>query len=503
MYLIGNRQTFGFEVLPVSPSWRTHYAPEAAGWAGTAIWVGGENLCSHFLPGSSEVREFLFVPLGPIADWIVSALPALEFEERLQHFPTTRRLHHLAEEWSTRRPPAGVTEDAWLDAREAWWTRHFLAAGAEGARLPNLALARDDEKLALDWVAPRHRAKDSPVLIHQTGEYNLPWAEGHSILVEIVTRVASWLQDTPTAAVYDWSVDPAAFLAARPSSWDAIELYTGRPLTELQLLFGVSNVRDLRTALRLPDRASDPATSVPCQVLRDLSPQVDQQLGDLLVRAAELSSSSPGASHRTWIEARSLALDAARSGIRPEEAGQLAARSIRQVAGLDGQPIGDVKRLLWQFGVTQERSLVQSAYDRMIVAASEDGAPVVEVLDNPRTGASWGERFEGCRALGNVLLDPIRAGALGAASGPFTAETRRRRSGAFAAELLLPDHALDEASEGKLDGATEESTFTRLLETYGVGARTAAFQLWNHGWLSSEGLRDELILDFSSHIVRN
>jgi len=74
----------------------------------------------------------------------------------------------------------------------------------------------------------------------------------------------------------------------------------------------------------------------------------------------------------------------------------------------------------------------------------------------------------------------------------WTQSVRRRRSGAFAAELLLPETALIEASGGHLDGACGDQTFTRLIERYGVGATTAAWQLYNHQLVSPQG-RDELI----------
>jgi hypothetical protein len=40
--------------------------------------------------------------------------------------------------------------------------------------------------------------------------------------------------------------------------------------------------------------------------------------------------------------------------------------------------------------------------------------------------------------------------------------------------------------------------FERILEQYGVGARTAAWQLWNRNLLSSPGLRDDLIEQYSA-----
>jgi hypothetical protein len=36
------------------------------------------------------------------------------------------------------------------------------------------------------------------------------------------------------------------------------------------------------------------------------------------------------------------------------------------------------------------------------------------------------------------------------------------------------------------------------MAEFGVGARTAAFQLWNRGWLSSPAVRDELVDRYAS-----
>lgn len=125
------------------------------------------------------------------------------------------------------------------------------------------------------------------------------------------------------------------------------------------------------------------------------------------------------------------------------------------------------------------------------------GAAAV-ILPSARTSVAWGQRFEMARALGHFLLDPLRTSVLGAASSRFAGGDRRRRSGAFAAELLLPLAALGRVSGGRLDGAAEATVFKDLMDRYSVGARTAAYQLWNHGLLSSTVVRDDLIDEFAA-----
>jgi len=195
---------------------------------------------------------------------------------------------------------------------------------------------------------------------------------------------------------------------------------------------------------------------------------------------------------KSWEEARTLALDAARAGTSAEEAGQLAARSLRDALQLNGQPIVSTEETLHRFGVGIRLTNAKAEHEQMVLAAAAGGVPMATVLNTARTGTSWGRRFEHARALGHAVLDPLRSGALGAATTPWAQATRRRRSGAFAAELLLPLSACDEASDGHLDGVYAEQRFEALLQRYDVGAKTAAFQLYNHRRLS-RAIRDELI----------
>jgi len=76
---------------------------------------------------------------------------------------------------------------------------------------------------------------------------------------------------------------------------------------------------------------------------------------------------------------------------------------------------------------------------------------------------------------------------------PFTRPTETSGDPEFAAEILLPTSASEEASEGVLDGIVEGQLFAQLLERFSVGANTAAFHRWNQGILSSTEVRDDLV----------
>lgn len=488
--VVGNREALAFELHPVTPNWERRYGPEVASWAGLAIWVGGRNICSHIEQGSVELSEHFFVPLGPIADWLLRSFPAIAFEERARELPTARQLHRDADRWGRSRPPRGIDEDSWLELREQWWSRHFLRAGSEGSRLPDLAFVRDDEELALSWRPPSFASRHGLSMRWPIGEFALPWDEAVETVRRFVALVAEWFREADSAHVYSWAVSPDPLAALETPLSTKVELYAARDMGDLASLFETDDPTATLEELGLTPESTDPAASPHCQMLRDLSPDVSRALAQVVRTAGRHALTDRPAAQ--WQQARAIALDAATPGNSPEESGQLAAIEIRRQLSLDGQPLSDMPAALSGFDIDAGAEGV-GGQDRMVTAASAHGSPVLVVLKTRRTETPWGMRFEQARGLGHLLLDPLRAGTVGAASGAYAHAHRRRRSGAFAAELLLPTEALAKASDGRLDGTTQGSVFSQLLEQFDVGARTAAYQLWNQGWLSSAEVRDELI----------
>ena len=487
MTLFGNTETFGFEVVPVTPSWETRYAPERGGWAGFSMWPGGKNLCRHLIPGTSQVQDRLFVPLAPIAEWLVRALPAMAFEERASLFPTTGDLHQSLRRWGDSPPPLHVDEDTSFERRERWWSRHFLGAGSDGAYLPNVAFVREDERLVLTWAPPRFAASDAPRLLSSQGGFSVPWTDGRGVIEAFVRSVAESLRAAGVTGTFDWVDCRDPWERATTGLPEAIEFLTARPTTDLETLFGVQGFDQVLTRLGLTEASDDPAESAGCQVLRDLSPHLHREIGCLLEEFGVRVTTAEAARREDWQRSRDIATDAARAGTSPEEAGQLAAKQLRASIGLDGSPVADIRHVLLGFGLSYEHGEVDGGHDRMMVAGQEAGSPLAVTMRTARTAHEWGQRFEAARALGHVSLDPFRAGTIGAASGPFAQAARRRRSGAFAAEFLLPDEAINSASDGALtlDAIADEGVFFLPRERYGIGATAAAYQLWNKGWISS------------------
>lgn len=491
--LFGNRSSFAIEVRPLAPSWDRRYLPERSAWGALLLWVNDMNLCRHSVEGSESFHEALNVPLAPIADWIVRAWPGLLFEERPARFAAAGRLHESLTRWGDTAAPAGLSEDEWFDAREEWWSRHFLAAGADGALLPSLGLVRQDEQLLIEWTPPKLSGGGLSFIAHQ-GSHELPWNEAEETLASFVQTIAQWLRRDHLDSLYTWVVltDP---LRERRGPIDVtLELYTARSIADLQDLMGAADDRSLLDRLGLPPDASDPAGSPITQVLRDLPPSLPSDAGTVL---RQLESAIEHGRIDRLAALRTLSFDARRAATTPQSAGQLAAAALRTELGLDGEPIAGMEEVLDQVGIERAGSDV-GGVGRMVTGMRIDRGAAALILRSPRTAVPWGRKFEMARALGHLLLDPTRSGSVGAAASAFSLSSRRRRSGAFAAELLLPESALREASGGKLDQAAHPTVFRQLLDRYGVGARTAAWQLWNRNLLSSADIRDDLIEEYAA-----
>jgi hypothetical protein len=414
----------------------------------------------------------------------------LLWEERASISPTTRRLHESLRNWGDRRPAAGVDADEWFEVRERWWTRHFLAAGSDGAQLPDLALVRDDEELVLDWSPAHFAGSPAPRFLESQGNESVPWKEGIDSLRGFVRAVSDALRRAGMSDVYAWSTMGDPISEATASFDTALELFTGRSARQLLELTGSVSMREAVESLGLSG-TTDPGASPSSQALRDLPPNLAPEFGQLL---QQLECETRASRDLSALDAaREVAKDAMESSATPEEAGQRAARAIREFLDLDGGPVENDRDLLRHFGVTLFDFPLRSFRERMLAGVRRGGGAAALILSTPRTRTTWGHRFEAARALAHLVADPLRGDSIGAAGSPYTTEKRRRRSGAFAAELLLPAKALEHETGAVLDAGADPTVFEQIMRKFGVGARTAAHQLFNMGLLSTAAIRDELI----------
>ena len=490
--LIGNRNSFAIGIEPLNPSWERRYLPEFTAWAQFSVWIKGENVCRNLLDGSSSACDGVNVPLAPIANWLVRSWKFLEFEERPRHFPLHASLCTTVARWGDAAAPAGLSEDDWLEARESWWSRHFLAAGADGAYLPNLSLIRGDERLFIEWAPAAFIGSTAPRFLSPRGSHAVAWAEGKDVLAEFVSYVARWLRESEVRDAYQWVCQVDPLNEATPTFSESLQAYTG---LAAEVLRERTNARDdtvLRDKLGLPVNGTDPGGSVITQVLRDLPPGTSETVWDQIWHLDHETRTDTGFAE----ELRSLAHDSFRPASDPESSGYLAAQGLREHLDINGQPVGDVEKQLGKLGVRLIDSGAMCTKERMIAGLRRGLGGAAVINQTPRTSTVWGRRFEAVRGLGHLLMDPYRQDTIGAASTAFAQPWARRRAGAFAAEFLLPSAALREDAHS-LDSYAEPKRFEHLLERYGVGASTAARHLWNLGFLSSGQVRHDLIDQFS------
>jgi hypothetical protein len=313
------------------------------------------------------------------------------------------------------------------------------------------------------------------------------WREVDAVLRQFVDEVATAFVQRAHSP-YAWIAASGTRLHASIDIRAAIALYCARPLRDVAELLGVEEDGVVQALGHAAE--ADPAASAFCQMFRDLPPKPSRGIGAEARATLEASARTGPNEVASWTTARGSTLDAARAADTAEQAGQLAARAVRELLALDGRPIGDMPGVLAQLGITSHTSGTEARHEHMLVAAAPRHAPAVTILRTLQTQERWGCRFEQARALGHALLDPLRGDALGAIATKWTQSVRRRRSGAFAAELLVPRSAVDEASGGHLDGICEGDRFSDLLTRYGVGATTAAWQLYNHKRVSPQARAD-------------
>lgn len=461
--IFGERQELAIELDRFEPPWQRGDPEEESVWGALTIWVAGQNLSEHRRHGTDRVRDDLHLPLLPLARWAVSARTALHYEER-SPLGACSRPHEELDLWSDGPPPTGVPEGAWLDRRDTWWSEHFTGAATPAVVAPSIGIVRNDDRALISWRTPVLPRSDR-TFVRPDGAEVVSWPVVARALEELVITVASWAPPD-----YPLTQDEAPHARA-------FEYYTGLSMHEIQS-FGF-----------LPEAASDPAIDPLAQVVRDLTRGTSTgPAHDSIVSHVRRPAHPPG---HGWWDLRQQMLPAAGGSF--ESDGYDGAQAARRILGLDGQPIDDVEALLRRVDVDVSAESPAAHADRMLVAGTASSRASTMVLANARTATPWGRRLELARALGHLLLDQVRGDAIGAASGPQAIASRRRRAGAFAAEVLLPTSALEETSGGVLDGIVEGQRFAQLLDRFGVGANTAAFHLWNRRLLSSAEVRDDLV----------
>jgi hypothetical protein len=476
MKMFGQVEGLGLEIDPLEPTWSRAGEFDQGPWARLSIYLRGRCL-TRAIDDDSAVRNGINVPLLPLAHWLVENIRAIAYEESNPYGRTDVNLHDSLAHWRTAEP-RGQDADRWDDLRYEWYCRHFWLPGAEGSMVPDLAFVRSDDRLWISWSQPRFAGPRHLEFIEPPGCNFVGWDRAWQAMAEFVAFVAAEARRC-NIQLGEWigQEDPLQ-KAIQCTASDFVSLVAPETQSVLEEL-GIA-----------PE--SKPEQSPSLQALRD----VDTNPHDWLetaraLRTLEEASPSRGYSRLTELRKQYFLAHE----LAPVTQGYDAARWLRQHLGLDGEPLLD-DRLEQEVSTLAHLHALpaNSLRNHSVLGLRSQGGASIVLLEHARTRHLWARRMELARALGHLFLDPLTSeGVMGAGSSAAARGPRRQRSGAFAAELLLPKSGIEAFLHGR--DPSDGPVFEELMNHFRTGAHTAAHHLYNHGLLNYED-REQLIEDY-------
>jgi hypothetical protein len=415
-------------------------------WARIEILAGGTPCTRLEDPRSASIRNGVYGPAFPLAEWLVENWWALIHEHR--------------------RP---MDLSARSGGMVGWRRRHCMLFAREGYSLPDLALVREGEAMLLHLTADPLTPSNYPVRFLDNFETRVPWKEVRDGISAFVNRVLDCLgtgEDEDTKRLRrNWNAIAESDRSERDlciaSARLGLDPYDPDELTS-EYVEEIESVFDLPLPARLQMLDSVAAENVrgSAEALKDSLKIVAEQTGPPL----DLHRFA-GVTHEI------------RHADQPWMQGFAMAHRFRSIAGLPPEaPIGNLRDLLpewigwFPFFHLIERSLCDKRLNA-IVGCSTTGTPVLVGPPKHRKEA----RFRLARAI-CAFLEGTRAGSPSVLSDAHTFEQSRGRS--FAAELLCPADGLRaRVSSDSVDG----QEIKRLAYAFQVSTFVVAHQLRNHG----------------------
>lgn len=409
----------------------------AATWADLRIKVGTSTITQALDERAKTVREHLYVPLYPMAEW-------------------------LAVNWwfLTAEPECAIRHEGTDFTR-----RHSLAVNREGYAYPDLHVFPLGNVTRLVW----HRGTSpwAKVRFLDDGELLIDSAEFREVCGDFLDSVIARLVDfgiedsllqQEWAAVRGADAEETEFCrTAAGLGWDSYAIDDAKREEVLALAdrFGTM-LAEAIPALNA-DRTTD-GWMVVEQALRDAQRRNTLSLERISSVRDRISGRGPSARY-------------------PWQAGQALARELRKELRLDGEPLSTMAAL--------EQALDEEAIDAATQRVPVDGGEAILVdglvtcgqddrpgfAFRPR-GWEYGRRFHFCRALAEVVWRPSANALL----TPAHTE-RQQRNRAFAAEFLAPSAGLrSRVHRARLD----EDDINELAVAFGVSPMMIEHQLENH-----------------------
>ena len=404
----------------------------AATFASLRIDVQGRPLTQVLDHRARTVRDHIFVPLYPIAEWLASNWWFLvhEHENRVKR------------------------EDS------AFRHRHSLGTSTDGYALPNLTIVASGGRTTLTWgdqepgwTAVRFLERGSATVERDQ------FIQGCTEFIDRVIRrlishdiLSTFLQDE-WDAIQNADEDEHAFCEMSAGlGWDPYDLDDSRRRQVAELAERLGELRGEAVAV-----IDSVAPSEDCSAL-----------------LAAIEAAKPNELPLPRLEAVAQGIEFRQRP--PWDLGYELARRARSEFGLDGQPIASTESLAHALG--QDFGALRRATKPLECLSSLELVDGVVTQGTSGTVAlGFGERGEAgmrfllCRALSEVIY------SRGDALLTKGATARQRLNRAFAAEFLAPSRSLAKRIvHPTVDGEQVDD----LAEEFGVSTRVIQHQLENH-----------------------
>ena len=410
--------------------------PELAATYASLQIRAGDSVITRILDNRAKtVRDFIYVPLYPLAEWLVT-----------NWWFITHELQNPAKEGDP-------------DFRR----RHSLSTSREGYAFPNLDVIPSGAQTRIAWK--KDRPPWTKVEFLEDGYIRMDSSEFRERCGDLIDQVIQRLDSLGVHETFleeEWDTIRSAdeeesefCKAAAGLGWDPYALDdTDR---DHVLLISEKLGGLLNEAVSALDTA-DPVTN---------SSAIVSAIEEARQNSLHLE---PIESFRAEITHDSVA------GLDPWDVGYEWARRLRQNLGLDSQPLPGMEQIAEVLGEdTESLDRVTQPVEFLANAPLIDG---VITRDDEKPAFAFrrlgyhGRRFHFCRALSEVLASPHSDALITRAHSE-----RQQRNRAFAAEFLAPSSGLKQRI---LFPTVDGDDIDELAEEFGVSSQVIEHQIVNH-----------------------
>lgn len=422
--------------------------PELAStWASLRIRINNSVLTRILDPSDNRVREFIHVPLYPLAEWLATSWWFLlhESEDRM-----------------------GISDLPFME-------RHALGPSREGYRFPNIHVVSSDTRTQVTWKHERLRWSGLEFLDREGCEwidkdgFRQACADLVDAVVErLVSRgVRNTLLEEEWQAIRDADQEERRFCQMAGAL--GLDPYSIGPM-------------DKTRVFRIEKTLSGAVLEEALPILH--IDRIDTELAAIARGLRVGRAASIPLERFTSLRDEVVDSPVAQGDGRPWRVGYSLAKRVRGGLGLDGTPLPSwpsLSRALGEPRLADGRLSRSEAFRHAVrldgvVTSNDDGLPGFCFRPG---GSSRTRRFRFCRGLAELLLRPRSDALLTRARS-----SRQQLGRAFAAEFLAPSAGLRECVHGH---ALDEEEVADLAARFGVSALVVERQIENHGIARIEG----------------